>query len=83
MKTVVKFTGSVWKSYYTEVNIRNIADNLKKEMYDESFVETSLNTITITKPLWPDDIKKLVAFLEKENVWNHIATMNVNIDDKA
>lgn len=81
MKTKIIFKGSVWRSYYTEVNLKALKEELGKEFMDASDLDNCLNTIIIDKQLWPDDIIKLIDFLKEKEVWNHIALLSINVEE--
>lgn len=78
MKTKIIYKGSVWRSYYCEVNLKQLSKELADELMDSSDISTCLNTHIINKELTPDDVVKLIDFLKEKEVWNNVARLVVN-----
>lgn len=78
MKTKIIFTGSIWHSYYTEVNLKVLKEEIAKQLMDASDIDGCRNTIIINDELSPDDVVKLIDFLKEKKVWNHVARLVVN-----
>lgn len=81
MKTKIIFKGSVWHSYYTEVNLRVLKEEIAAQLMDSSDIDGCRNTIIINNELTPDDVVKLIDFLKEKEVWTHVARLVVNEED--
>lgn len=78
MKTKIIYKGSVWRSYYGEVNLKQLRQDLAEQLMDSTDISTCLNTHIIHKELTPDDVVKLIDFLKEKKVWNNVARLVVN-----
>ena len=81
MKTKIIFTGSIWHSYYAELNLKVLREELAEKMMDSYNIDGCLNTIIINQELTPDDVVKLIDFLKEKEVWNNVARLVVNEEE--
>ena len=78
MRTKIIFQGSVWRSYYVEVNLKQLTKDISERMMDPFEMSTCLNTLIINKELTPADVVKLIDLLKELEVWNNVARLVIN-----
>lgn len=78
MRTKIIFQGSVWRSYYVEVNLKQLSKDLADRLVNASDMSTCMNTLIIERELTPEDVVKLIDLLKEMEVWNNVARLVIN-----